>query len=294
MAPQFSSLMKTLYTIAIGALTLGAASIPTSALHAQALKVPAPSPLQTIDQAFGLSNIKIEYSRPSVKGRKIFGDVVPFGKAWRTGANQATKLTFGDDVTVGGKPVKAGTYALYSIPNKDEWTFVLSKALTLGGNMGDYKSEDEVARFTAKPINFPFNVETLTFSIDEVTPTSCYVELLWEKTAVRFPVTTEIDSRITKNIETALAQDSRPYFQAASYYYDTNKDLGQALTWVNKAIEQNQKAFWMMHLKAKILAKQGDKKGAITAAEQSIAAAREAKNDDYVRMNEKLIADARK
>lgn len=286
--------MKTLYTLALGALTLGTAAISTSSLHAQGLKTPQPSPTQTIDQAFGLSNIKIEYSRPGVKGRKIFGDVVPFGKPWRTGANQATKLTFGDDVTVGGKAVKAGTYALYSIPNKDEWTFVLSKALNLGGNMGDYKSEDEVARFTAKPMNFPFNVETMTFSIDEVTATSCNIELLWEKTAVLFPVTTEIDSRITKNIETALAQDTRPYYQAASYYYDNNKDLGQALTWVNKAVEQNPKAFYMQHLKAKILLKQGDKKAAIAAAEQSIATAREAKNDDYVRMNEKLIGDARK
>lgn len=286
--------MKTLYTLALSALTLSTVSLPPTTLHAQGLKVPAPSPLQTIDQAFGLSNIKIEYSRPSVKGRKIFGDVVPYGKAWRTGANQATKITFGDDVTVGGKPVKAGTYALYSIPGKSEWTFILSKTLNLGGSVDDYKAEDEVARITAKPMDFPFNVETLTFSIDNVTATSCNIELLWERTAVSFPVTTDIDSRITKNIETALAQDTRPYFQAASYYYDTNKDLSQALTWVNKAIEQNSKAFWMTHLKAKILAKQGDKKAAILAAEQSMATAREAKNDDYVRMNEKLIADVRK
>jgi len=270
-----------------------AALITAGAASAQTLRVPAPSPTQTIDQAFGLSNIKIEYSRPSVKGRTVFGDLVPWGKAWRTGANSATKITFGDDVTVGGKPVKAGTYALYSIPAKEEWTFVLSKNLTAGGAMESYKTEDEVARFTAKPMAFPYTVETLTFSIDNVTATSCNIEMLWDKTAVSFPVTTEIDTRITRNIETALAQDTRPYFQAASYYYDNGKDMGQALTWVNKAIEQNPKAFWMVHLRAKILHKQGDKAGAIAAAEQSIALAREAKNDDYVRLNEKLIADAK-
>lgn len=285
--------MKTLYTLAIGALSFTATCFPASNLHAQGLKIPAASPLQTIDQAFALSNIKIEYSRPGVKGRTIFGDVVPYGKPWRTGANQATKLTFGEDVTVSGKPVKAGTYALYTIPNKDQWEFVLSKNLTLGGNVNDYKAEDEVARFTARPMSFPFNVETLTFSIDNVTPSSCNIELLWERTAIAFPVTTEIDSRIMKNIETALAADTRPYYQAASYYYDNNKDLGQALTWVNKAVDQNPKAYWVGHLKAKILRKQGDNKAAIAAAEQSMATAREAKNDDYVRMNEKLIAEAR-
>ncbi len=286
--------MKTLYTLALGALTLTAVGVPRSALRAQAaLKIPAASPLQTIDQAFALSNIKIEYSRPSVKGRTVFGDVVPYGKPWRTGANNSTKITFGDDVTVGGKSIKAGAYALYSIPNKDQWTFILSKNLTLGGNVADYKPEDEVARFTAKPTALPFSVETFTMTIDNVTPTSCSIELLWDKTAVSIPVTTEIDSRITKNIETSLAADTRPYYQAASYYYDNGKDLGQALNWVNKAVDQNPKAFWVVHLKAKILAKQGDKKGAIAAAEQSTALAREAKNDDYVRMNEKLIAEAR-
>lgn len=286
--------MKTLYTLALGAMTLAVANIPTSTVQAQALKIPQASPLQTIDQAFALSNIKIEYSRPGVKGRTVFGDVVPWGMPWRTGANSSTKLTFGEDVMVAGKSVKAGSYALYSIPNKDKWEFILSKNTTLGGNVNDYRAEDEVARFTAKPMSFPFSVETFTMSIDNVTPTSCNIELLWDRTAVSFPVTTEIDSRITKNIETALAADTRPYYQAASYYYDNGKDLGQALTWVNKAVEQNPKAFWMSHLKAKILRKQGDNKAAIAAAETSMAAAREAKNDDYVRMNEKLIADAKK
>lgn len=258
------------------------------------LKVPAPSPLQTLDQAFALSNIKIEYSRPSAKGRVVYGDVVPFGKVWRTGANQSTKITFGEDVKVEGNALPAGTYALYTIPNKDSWDIMFYKDLKLGGNVADYKKENEALVIKVKPSAYPAKVETFTINVSDITSSSANVELLWEQTRVAFNVTADIDSKIMKNIETSLATDSRPYFQAASYYYDNNKDLTQALGWVTKAIEQNPKAFYMVHLKAKIQLKQKDFKGAIATAEQSIALAKEAKNDDYVAMNEKLIAEAKK
>ena len=262
-------------------------------MNAQALKTPAPSPLQTIDQAFALSNMKIEYSRPSVKGRVIFGDLVPFGKIWRTGANSATKITFGDDVKVEGLALKAGTYAMYTIPNKDSWEILFYKDLTLGGNVADYKAADEVLRVKGKVAASSSKVETFTINITDMSATSANVEFAWDMTKVSFNVTTEIDEKVMKNIDAALEKDSRPYFQAANYYYENNKDLTKALAWVNTAIEQNPKAYWMSHLKAKIQVKMKDSKGAIESAEKSMALAKEDGNDDYVKLNEKLIKDAK-
>jgi len=262
----------------------------TTAVNAQ-LKVPAPSPSQTIKQAVGLSDITIDYSRPGAKGRVIYGDVVPFGKVWRTGANSATKITFGEDVKVEGNAVAAGTYALYTVPNKDSWEVMLYKDLTLGGNVADYKKENEVAHFTVKPKTLNDKVETFTIDVADVTANSANIELNWEKTRVTFNVVADIDSKIMKSIESSVVNDNRPYFQAASYYYDNNKDLAKASEWVDKAIATNPKAFWIVMLKAKIQAKQKDKKGAIASAEQVIALATEAKNDDYVAMAKKLIAE---
>jgi hypothetical protein len=196
--------------IAIVALT-------SSTLCAQ-LKVPAPSPLQTIKQTFALSDITIEYSRPSAKGRVIFGDVVSFGSVWRTGANSTTKITFGEDVKVEGNDVKAGTYGLYSVPNKDSWEIMLYKDLTLGGNVADYKKENEVVRFTVKPTALTEKVETFAINVADITANSANVELVWEKTRVAFKVVADIDSKIMKTIETTIVKDNRPYYPAASYY----------------------------------------------------------------------------
>jgi hypothetical protein len=276
--------------IAAGITLLAALSLQSSA---QQLKVPAPSPGATIKQNFGLGELTIEYSRPGVKNRVIFGDVVPFGKMWRTGANSTTKITFTDDVKLDGHPVVAGTYGLYTIPNKESWDVMLTSDLSLGGNTADYKMDKEVLRFQVKPTALAAKVETFTIVFADVTATSTNVEIQWEKTKASFAVTTDIDSKVMKNIETALAEDKRPYFQAATYYYENDKDLKQALTWVNKAIETN-KAFYVVHLKAKILLKMKDYKAAQEAAEQSMALAKEAKNDDYVHLNEKLIAEAKK
>lgn len=258
------------------------------------LKTPAPSPAQTVKQAFGLGEITLEYSRPSVKDRVVFGDLVPYGKVWRTGANAATKITFSDDVKVEGKDVKAGTYAIYTIPNKDSWEFILYSDLTLGGNVSAYKAENEVAHVTVKPMATADKVETYTMNFANVTATSTALELLWEKTRVQVQITTEIDAKVMKNIETSLAADTRPYFQAANYYYENDKDLNQALIWVNKAVEQNPKAFWVTMLKARIELKLKDNKAAIATAEKTVALATEAKNDDYIKMANQLIADAKK
>ena len=262
--------------------------------NAQQLKLPAPSPLQTIDQSFALSSIKVEYSRPSAKGRAIYGDLVPYGKIWRTGANASTKITFGEDVKVEGNSLTAGTYALYSIPNKDSWEIMFYKDLTLEGDVANYKPEKEALRISVKPATLANKVETFTIIIADMTQNSANMELVWETTRVAFNVTADIDGKIMKNIETSMSADSRPFFQSARYYYENDKDLVKALEWVTKAAELNPKAFWITHLKAKIQLKQKDNKGAIASAEQSLALAKEAKNDDYVAMNEKLIAEAKK
>ncbi len=281
---------KKLKTIAAVLLITGGSIIT----NAQTLKVPAPSPLQTLKQAFALSDITIEYSRPGVKGRVIYGDVVPFGKIWRTGANATTKITFGEDVKVEGNAVAAGTYGIYTVPNKDSWEIMLYKDLTLAGNVAEYKKENELLRFTVKPTALGNKVETFTINVADVSPANANIELVWENTRVAFSVTADIDSKIMKNIETSLAKDSRPYFQAAGYYYDNNKDLKTALEWANKATEMNPKAYYMFMLKAKIEYKMKDNKAATATAEKVIALAKEDKNDDYVKQAEKLIAEAKK
>lgn len=268
---------------------IAGAFLASFGVSAQGIKTPSPSTTQTIKQEFALSSIELTYSRPNIKGRTIFGDLVPFGKVWRTGANAATKLTFGEDVKVGGIQVKAGTYVLYTIPNKDEWEIVLNKGLENWGVDG-YKTEQDVARFKVKPIALPFTVETFTMQFENVQPAATDLHILWDKTLVSFPVTADIDGKIMSQIDKALNVDSKPYFQAASYYFEAGKDLNKALGWADKAIEQNAKAFWIYHLKAKIQAKLNDKAGAKATALKSIEYAKEAKNDDYVALNEKLIA----
>ena len=258
-------------------------------VSAQGVKTPAPSPTQIIKQDFALSSIEIAYSRPNMKGRVVFGDLAPYGKLWRTGANSATKITFGEDVNVGGVAVKAGSYALYTIPNKDEWEVILNKGINNWGTDG-YQATDDVAKFKVKPMTLPMNIETFTISMANVMPASADIQIMWEKTAVSIPITADIDSKISKSIDNAMNVDNRPYFQAASYYFESGKDLAKASVWADKAIEMNPKAFWIMHLKAKIQEKMGDKTGAMATAMKSIEAAKEAKNNDYVALNEKLIA----
>ena len=301
----------------VAALMATSFSISTQNLQAQGLKVPAPSPAQTLKQSFALSDITVEYSRPSAKGRTIYGDLVPFGKMWRTGANGATKITFGENVTVEGMAVPAGTYALYSIPNKDNWEFMLYKDLTLGGNVSEYKATEELIRFKVKPTSITgqslvaempakgkkkveamplstYKVETFTINIADVAPNMANIELLWEQTRVAFSVKSDIDTKIMKNIETSLAADTRPYFQAATYYFENGKDIKKASEWVNKAVELNPKAYWIALLKAKIQMKMMDKTGALATAADVVKLATDAKNDDYVKMGEQALADAKK
>jgi len=257
-------------------------------LNGQALKVPSPSPSGHIKQDFGLSSLEITYNRPAVRGRTIFGDLVPYGKMWRTGANAATTIKFGSDVKINNREVKAGEYALYTIPNETNWEFILSTAINSWGVSG-YDNSKDVIRFFAPSKTTPFKFENLTFLIDDIKPESAMIHLAWDNTVASFEVVTDIDDKVMAQIDNIFNKDSKPYYQAAAYYYEADKDMSQALTWVDKAIDQNPEAYWVMHLKAKIQAKAGDKSGAINSANASSAMAKKAQNDDYVALNKKLI-----
>lgn len=268
-------------------IACGTICLALTTVNAQTIKTPQPSPTQSIKQDFGISTAELIYSRPGIKNRKIFGDLVPFGKVWRTGANSATRLKFTDDVTFGGQTLKAGEYAVYTIPNEKEWDIIINKGSANWGT--EYKQEDDVMRVKAKPTKLDQPVESFTMQFANVKPNSMDLEIIWDKTAVSVPITTDIDKKIMAQIDNAMNKDNRPYFQSAMYYLETGRDLKQSLAWFDKAIEQNPKAFWIYHQKANALAKLGNKADARATAQKSMDMAREQKNDDYVKLNEKLI-----
>ncbi|MBN8862945.1 MAG: DUF2911 domain-containing protein [Sphingobacteriales bacterium] len=252
------------------------------------LKTPAPSPAQTVKQEFALSSIELSYSRPGIKSRKLYTDIAPAGKVWRTGANGATTLTFGEEVTIGGVKVPAGKYGLLSIPDKKSWILIISKQTDVTSPAA-YKAEMDVVRIPVAVTKSKSAVETFTIQFANVKSTSLDIQLLWDKSVVSLPVTVDIDSKIMASIDAAMKTDKPPYFQAAMYYMDNGKDLNQALTWFNKAVEQQPDAFWVQHQWANCLAKLGKKTEAIAAANRSKELAQKAKNDDYVKLNDDLL-----
>lgn len=261
-------------------------------LTAQAqIRTPRPSPMSTVKQELGLSFVTVEYSRPSAKERTVFGDLVPYGKVWRTGANAATQITFESDVTFGDKAVKAGSYALYTLPGAEAWEVMLYSDLSLGGNVAGYDAANEVARVSVKVENLPFHVESFTIAFDELRDESAHLVIVWEKTQVAIPLKVSVDEAVIASIERVMAGPSgNDFLNAAVYYYNTDRDLNQALTWINKSLEGDER-YWIMTWKARILGKMGNKAEAIATAERAKSLAQEAKNDDYVKMNEALIAD---
>jgi len=257
-------------------------------VNSQSIKMPAPSPPQTIKQDFGISSIELSYSRPGVKGRKVFGDLVPYGAVWRTGANSATTIDFADDVTIGTTKVPAGKYGLLTIPDKDSWTIIITKQTEVT-NPVDYKPESDVVRVTAKPMTMKDKMETFTMQFANVKSSTCELQIMWENTAVSLPISSDVETVVMKEIDEAMNKDNRPYFQAALYYLNNGKDLNQAVAWFDKAIAQQPDGYWIYHQKANALAKLGKKEEAKATAQKSIELAKEAKNDDYVRLNEKLL-----
>jgi hypothetical protein len=258
------------------------------------LKLPALSPTAKISQEFSISNIDISYSRPSMRGRKIMGEVVPYGKVWRTGANAATKVKIGEEMEIGGVKVKAGEYALYTIPGRDKWEIILNTGTTNWGADG-YTKDNDVARFFVRVSALDENVQTFTINITDITFTSCKLEMTWERTKIAIPVIAHNSEAIDVNIDKALNHPQTPYFQAANYYFESDKKYDVAKTYVDKGVEQDPKAFYMWYLKARIEKKLGNDDAAIIAAKKSMeTAAGNANEAEYIRNNTKLIEDIKR
>jgi len=255
---------------------------------------PAPSSTQTIIQDFGLGKITLTYSRPNVKGRKIFGYTEPYNAVWRTGANAATTITFTDDVTLEGHKVAAGTYGLFTIPGENEWTIILNKTAKQWGAY-DYNVADDYLRFTVKAVKIQENVETLTLQFTNVFPTSADLNLLWEHTALTMHLTTDIDAKVMARIDSAMQTDKKPYYDAIIYYWNNNKDMNKALPWAQAL--QTAPGFPPMVVKlwlARVELRLGDKAAAIKAAQEGAAAAQTAKVPEYVRLNTEVLIEAKK
>jgi hypothetical protein len=255
--------------------------------QAQGLKTPSASSSQTVKQEFGLGSIELSYSRPNTKGRTIFGDLVPFGAVWRTGANTATTLTFSEEVIIGGKKIPAGKYGLLSIPGAAEWTIIITKQLDVTSPSA-YKQEMDVVRVTVPAVAMPYAIESFMIFFENVSSNSLELMIIWEKTAVSLPIKVEIDSKIMAQIESLMNSDNKPYFNAAMYYIDNNKDLNKASEWLEKATTQTPNAYWIWYQKARCLSLLGKKAEAMTASVKSLELARAGKNPDYVTLNEKL------
>ncbi|WP_026902739.1 DUF2911 domain-containing protein [Pedobacter glucosidilyticus] len=271
-------------TLALGLLYLSFSA------SAQSGFLPQPSTTQTVEQEFGLGKVKLTYARPNVKERKVFGALVPYGKVWRTGANSATVLTFSEEVKLAGKTVPAGSYALFTIPGEAEWTIILSKTTEQWGSYA-YKEADDFLRVKVKPAKAAQKVESFTIQFANVQAGSMDLQLAWDNTLVSVPFTTDFDTKAMANIEAAMKGDKKPYFPAAIYYYTYNKDLKQALAWVNEAEKTMGKAPWVKLWKAKIQLKLGDKKAALLTAEEGVKIAEEIKNDEYISLNKAFIAE---
>ena len=256
------------------------------------IRMPAPSPTEFIRQDFGLSSVELTYSRPSLKGRNVFGTVVLYDSLWRTGANAATKIKFNDPVEILGHKVDTGSYAIYTIPHKNgEWTIVLNKGFNNAGVAG-YKQSDDVFRVNVKSTKTSNKIETFTMQFTNIKPESCDLSLMWDNVLVNVPIKVNIKDKIRAQIESALSSDKKPYWQAAQFYNEYDNNKSKALKMVNEAINESGKPpFFMVYYKAKIQKDMGDKKGALASANQSMELAKDAGNSDYVLLNEKLIKE---
>jgi hypothetical protein len=280
--------MKPILSTLTVALALGLAN--SAFAQAPKLEFPAPSPACTIKQRVGLTDIEIVYSRPSMKGRQVFGSLVPYGAVWRTGANVATKISFSTPVKLNGTDIAAGAYALYTIPGEDEWTIILNKGVGKSGTQ--YDQNEDVARFKVTPMKLSdTSIETFTIEFNHLRDESAVLTLVWEKTVVPVRMELGVTSKLVPQIEQAMSatEGRKPYYQAAMFYYDHDQDLKKASQWVDAAIAERE-AYYIVHLKAKILAKLGDKPGAIAAAKRSKELATQAKDTGYVKLNDDLIA----
>ncbi|MFC4097841.1 DUF2911 domain-containing protein [Euzebyella saccharophila] len=252
------------------------------------IATPAPSPFSKLEQKVGLTDVTVEYSRPSMRGRKIFGELESYGELWRTGANARTKITFSDDVKVAGQTLAAGSYALYTKPGQQSWEIYFYTEADGGGYPQEWDDSKVAAKTTVDAYQLPVDIETFTITLDDLTNSSALLGLMWERTYVGIPLEFPTDKKVSKSIESVMAGSptANDYFGAAVYYASEDKDIAQADKWMDKAIEMtDEPAFWQLRQQSLIKAKVGDKKAAIKAAKASLAKAKEAGNDDYIKMN---------
>jgi hypothetical protein len=258
------------------------------------ITTPQPSPLGMVSQRVGLTDVAIEYSRPGVKGRTIFGDLVAFGKTWRTGANSNTKVTFSSDVTIDGQTLKAGSYGLYSVPNKDSWEVMFYTESDKNGVPRDWDDSKIAAKTTVNVEALPMNVETFTISINDVTSTSAVLGILWEKTYVAVTFEVPTDEMVSTTIDAVMAATPKAgdYYNAAIYFSQQDKDIKKANEWMEKAMSMTEKpAFWQLRQQSLIYAKMGDSEKAIAVAKKSLELSKEAGNEAYIKMNTESLSE---
>tara|TARA_R110002050_G_scaffold74772_6_gene160296 strand:+ start:61662 stop:62507 length:846 start_codon:yes stop_codon:yes gene_type:complete len=258
------------------------------------IETPQPSPFAKMEQKVGLTDVTLEYSRPNMRGRAIFGNLVPYGKLWRLGANENTKITFSDDVSVEGQTLKAGTYAIFTTPSAESWEVVFYSDATNWGTPREWDEAKVAAKVTAKIYPMPMKIETFTMTFDDLTSNSAVLGILWENVYVGVKFNVPTDKAVTAAIDKVMnGPGAGDYYAAAVYYLQEGKDISQAKTWIDKAIAKagDNPPFWQLRQQSLIYAKAGDKKGAIAAAKKSLAAAEKAGNADYVKMNKESIAE---
>ena len=273
------------------------ATLAVATLHAQ-ITTPAPSPAAKIEQTIGLTDVTVEYSRPGVKGRDIFGDgagfLVPYGELWRTGANRNTVVTFDKDVTVGGQALPAGAYALYTKPMTDRWEVYFYTDTNNGGLPREWDESKVAATVSAEAMTMSESMQNFTILFDELTNDGANMYLGWDRTIVQLPIAVGTADEAMASIERVLAgPTANDYYAAASYYYDSDEGLEQAYEWIKRANELNAEApkYWQLRRQALIEAKLGRKEEAVVTAQRSLELAQEAGNMDYVRMNQADIEE---
>ena len=256
------------------------------------ITTPAPSPAAKIMQTVGLTDVTVEYSRPSMRGRTIFGDLVPYDKLWRTGANKNSMVTFSDDVIIAGQKVTAGAYAVFTKPGLSSWEVIFYSDTNNWGTPEKWDDSKVAAKTNVQVYNMPMEVETFTMSIDALNNNGATLGILWEKAYVGVVFEVPTSEKAVKSIENVMnGPSANDYFAAASYYHEEGKDLSKAKEWIDKAVSMNDKAYWMTRRQSLIYAKMGDTKGAIAAAKKSMAVAEAAGNADYVKMNKDSLKE---
>ena len=264
-------------------------------LSGQGLKTPTLSPYSEIKQEVGLTEISLSYARPSAKGRLIFGELVPFGQIWRTGANASTKLTVSEQVKVAGNNLPAGIYALYTIPGPREWTIIVHKKTDMRSIAGDrVKPENDAFRFKVRPIRNLLPVETFTIQFTDITTNGCHLQLSWENTIIKFPIEVEVDAKIEAQMATLLQEPEkvphRVYFRAAEYYMHNKKDLDQAMEWIDAALAKSASNYRYGLLKAKIYSAMGKKEQAISTVKTAYKWAEEKGSSNYMGQTSTYLA----